>query len=595
MAEFGKLNFSTSFNPTSAFPLDARYYFESYDNALAAAETAKEVGSSETVYFYGENLVVVDSKAKTATMYVIQPPAEGVDTKPTLKKVGADVEFDATSLATLSGKTLALTYDGTKITFEESHVADDATVTAVKKQAEANKTAIETLNGEVGTEGSVKYTATQIVNEKIAAAQHLQYKIVADTAAIDNEITSSPDEAKHTVYLVPKAAGQPDDGYDEYMVIEVSKGDDGGTEKKKEKVGDWGVDLTAYQTTAQAKTEHDAIEQKITALDTKLDEKKVDKVSGKSLIDDTVIEKLEALDLDSLTTAKLDEKYTNKVTGVVTTSGLKLTGTEVELNEVAQSKVTGLNKTTYTMDEGNKLQPSSASSTLLDILVPAKYDAEQSEYNDGLMTAAQVKQLDDQGKQLTAIETKVNNLPEEVIGEGGLDKYIGDKITAETTQIKADVQSVQEAEAKNTAKLADVDEGKTVGALIDEKVNAAQTTLSGSIDEINEKLEGVDTTVSDLIDSKIGTATEELNTSIAEAKKAGTDAKAELDAYKKTNDAAVQAAQAKADEVDGKIGDIGSEKTVAEFVTKKVGDLKTELEARVTDTEKALTWGDLEE
>ena len=31
--DFGKLNFSVSFNPTSAFPLDARSYFESYESA----------------------------------------------------------------------------------------------------------------------------------------------------------------------------------------------------------------------------------------------------------------------------------------------------------------------------------------------------------------------------------------------------------------------------------------------------------------------------------------------------------------------------------------------------------------------------------
>ena len=27
MADFGKLNFAVSFNPQTAFPLDARYYF----------------------------------------------------------------------------------------------------------------------------------------------------------------------------------------------------------------------------------------------------------------------------------------------------------------------------------------------------------------------------------------------------------------------------------------------------------------------------------------------------------------------------------------------------------------------------------------
>jgi hypothetical protein len=34
---FGKGNRSVAFNPTSAFPLDARSYFESFEAAVAAA------------------------------------------------------------------------------------------------------------------------------------------------------------------------------------------------------------------------------------------------------------------------------------------------------------------------------------------------------------------------------------------------------------------------------------------------------------------------------------------------------------------------------------------------------------------------------
>ena len=85
MAEFGKLNFSVSFNPTSAFPIDARYYFSSLSEATAAAATAEEVGSSNTVYFYGETLAVVESGV--ATLYTIQP-------NKTLSKVGGAIEFN---------------------------------------------------------------------------------------------------------------------------------------------------------------------------------------------------------------------------------------------------------------------------------------------------------------------------------------------------------------------------------------------------------------------------------------------------------------------------------------------------------------------
>lgn len=62
MNDFGKLNFSTSFNPTSAFPMDARTVFDTYAEALAAAKTAGEIGSTDTKYFYGMTLTVGTKK-----------------------------------------------------------------------------------------------------------------------------------------------------------------------------------------------------------------------------------------------------------------------------------------------------------------------------------------------------------------------------------------------------------------------------------------------------------------------------------------------------------------------------------------------------
>lgn len=91
MATFGKVNRSASFNPTSAFPLDARYYFDSLAAAEAAAKAAVEVGSADGTYYYGENIVVVTEN--DATLYVIKPDK-------TLKQVGgtdnADVLKDIT-------------------------------------------------------------------------------------------------------------------------------------------------------------------------------------------------------------------------------------------------------------------------------------------------------------------------------------------------------------------------------------------------------------------------------------------------------------------------------------------------------------------
>ena len=71
MGDFGKLNFSVSFNRTSAFPIEANGYFETLEEAQAAAATAVEVGSAESTYYIGQTLTVVtEGNAKN---YIIQP------------------------------------------------------------------------------------------------------------------------------------------------------------------------------------------------------------------------------------------------------------------------------------------------------------------------------------------------------------------------------------------------------------------------------------------------------------------------------------------------------------------------------------------
>ena len=59
--DFGKLNFAVGFNRTSAFPLDANSYFESYTDAQAAAASAAVVGSSDSAYYIGQLIIVNES------------------------------------------------------------------------------------------------------------------------------------------------------------------------------------------------------------------------------------------------------------------------------------------------------------------------------------------------------------------------------------------------------------------------------------------------------------------------------------------------------------------------------------------------------
>ena len=137
----------------------------------------------------------------------------------------------------------------------------------VTKKASDNETAISGINTKLADIYTKSETNTQI-STAVAAAAHLKYKKV--TAIGDINLTA-PDADKY-IYLVPiTGAGENSNNlYDEYMVI------DG----KLEKVGDWKVDLSDYATVESVNT-----------LTTEVGNK-VDKVEGKSLVDDTEITKL---------------------------------------------------------------------------------------------------------------------------------------------------------------------------------------------------------------------------------------------------------------------------------------------------------------
>lgn len=95
---FGKLNFAVGFNRTSAFPLDANSYFENYNDAVAAAAGAAEVGSADSAYYVGQ-LIIVKDTTKGVGLYQI-----GADK--TLVKFGqaSSAEELTTDLATLKGR-----------------------------------------------------------------------------------------------------------------------------------------------------------------------------------------------------------------------------------------------------------------------------------------------------------------------------------------------------------------------------------------------------------------------------------------------------------------------------------------------------------
>ena len=179
---FGTLDFAVAFNRQTAFPLDAKSYFESLELATAAAATAQEAGSSETTYYYGQTIAVVESGK--ATLYVIQPDN-------TLKEVGgnivinenvfakdadgslnllgfADAVAGAQLIKSADGKVSWVKPDATTVEGLQTAVAALQTTvgnenSGLVKQVADNKAAIEVLNGDNTTEGSVAYQIAQVV------------------------------------------------------------------------------------------------------------------------------------------------------------------------------------------------------------------------------------------------------------------------------------------------------------------------------------------------------------------------------------------------------------------------------------------------
>ena len=292
---FSKMNFSVSFNPTSAFPLDARSYFESYAAAVTAAAQAVEAGSAEGVLYFGQTIAVVENNI--AQLFIIQPDG-------TLGEVGGKITVDTNAFeltdegvlnllgfanavagaqltkgtdgklswvkpdtTTVDGLNIAVSTLQTKVGNLETSVGNAESglikeVNSLKVSAESFNTDINNLKTELGVPKDGEQAASGLyaeldkkanandvltkVETEIAITtainniDHLKRKIVADLEEVETYL-DKPD-ALHYIYMVPTdlAAVAVDDRYDEYIIVDVD-----GT-KMIEKVGSWEVDLTDY-------------------------------------------------------------------------------------------------------------------------------------------------------------------------------------------------------------------------------------------------------------------------------------------------------------------------------------------------------------
>lgn len=354
---FGKLNFSTSFNPTSAFPIDARQYFESLTSAQAAAATAVEAGSADSVYYFGMPLVVVESGV--ATLYVIQPDK-------TLQPVGSTVLGDGKSITVVDGQVQLVGFAEAQPGQQprigstgsiEWYTPDSSTVEGLQQTVGQLQTDVSELQSDVGTINdaletkanvSDVYTQTQ-TDAKIAAAISSTYK---PSGSVEFASLPTPSaENLGNVYNVTDAftagstfiaseQGQKYPADTNVAVVEVD-----GSYYFDALSGF--VDLTGYLTTTEAAKTYATIAQL---------GNKVDKVSGSSLVQDTLITKLtNLLNIQSVAEGQL----------AVSPEG------QLSVVSIAQSQVAGLTEALtdkVDAEEGKGLSENDFTDTLLEKL-----------------------------------------------------------------------------------------------------------------------------------------------------------------------------------------------------------------------------------
>ena len=346
--DFGVLDFAVGLNRLTAFPLDPKSYFESYDAAVAAAATAEPAGSTNTVYYYGNPVVVVENgKAK---IYQIQPDK-------TLSGVGEEIVInenvftkDAEGKLSLYGFATAVagaqltvgtdgklswvkpdttTVDGlsTKVATLETNIGNLQTEIGKKANSEDvyNKTDIDGRLTTVAEEIAKKANAAEVytkdeadlaIDAAVAGASHLTRQIVTaeELAAFIADPTTAAD---NVIYMQKFSSGEGKDNYKEYMRF--------GTEGSYsiELIGDTSVDLTDYAKTADVNTTLESyakttvtdnlatqIEANATAISQKADTTVVETLSGKvdknigdiTALTETVNGKANQNDLAALTT-----------------------------------------------------------------------------------------------------------------------------------------------------------------------------------------------------------------------------------------------------------------------------------------------------
>ena len=393
-----KLNFSVPFAMTAALPVEYNAYFDSYDAAVAAAATADVPGSSTTVYYYGQKIVVVT--AESADLYIIQPDK-------TLKAAGTVPVGDNKSI-TVSDGVIGITgfaaatenqqprkkADGTI----EWYTPDTSTVAGLSQTVGQHTQQISTLNEQMTTvQGDITtinstladkansadvYTKQQ-TDDKISAAISSVYKpagsttfaaLPAPAANVLGNVYNVTDAFTTTDQFV-EGAGKSYPAGTNVAVVLVG-------EDYKYDVLSGMVDLSNYSTTDEIAQTYATKNEVTTGLSGK-----VDKVEGSRLMTDA-----EGTKLAGIETGAQVNNIVSVASGELAISEEK----ELSIVAVAQDKVTGLADALagkVNTEAGKGLSTNDFTTPLLEKL-------------NALPAGAQVNAIDTVSDEFTISETK---------------------------------------------------------------------------------------------------------------------------------------------------------------------------------------------
>ena len=393
-----KLNFSVPFAMTAALPVEYNAYFDSYDAAVAAAATADVPGSSTTVYYYGQKIVVVT--AESADLYIIQPDK-------TLKAAGTVPVGDNKSI-TVSDGVIGITgfaaatenqqprkkADGTI----EWYTPDTSTVAGLSQTVGQHTQQISTLNEQMTTvQGDITtinstladkansadvYTKQQ-TEDKISAAISSVYKpagsttfaaLPAPAANVLGNVYNVTDAFTTTDQFV-EGAGKSYPAGTNVAVVLVG-------EEYKYDVLSGMVDLSNYSTTDEIAQTYATKNEVTTGLSGK-----VDKVEGSRLMTDA-----EGTKLAGIETGAQVNNIASVASGELAISEEK----ELSIVAVAQDKVTGLADALagkVNTEAGKGLSTNDFTTPLLEKL-------------NALPAGAQVNAIDTVSDEFTISETK---------------------------------------------------------------------------------------------------------------------------------------------------------------------------------------------